>query len=93
MSRKLPRSSFISFVRWNSPEPSDTMLRPKLGSQLPGTAKPKLLIEVSSNSRTFSNMSSFWSMRCSPAGFHSIPSASSAVATNAPPRPSVRAPA
>src|SRR5436309_7160176 len=56
-------------------------------------AKLRLLIEVFSNSRTLSNIAWFWSIHCRPAGFHSTPSASSAVATKAPPRPTVRAPA
>ena len=40
MSRKDPSASFISLVFWNSPEPTDSTVTPKLGSQLPGTAKP-----------------------------------------------------
>jgi len=84
--------SFSSFVRWKSPECSDTMLTPRLGNQLPGTAKLKPFTDVSSNSLTFSNMTWFWSIQGKPAGFHNTPKASSAVATNAPPMPSVRAP-
>ena len=90
---KLPRLSFISLVRSKAPERSEITLSPMLGNQLPGTAKPKPLTDVSSNRRTFSNISWLRSMRWSPAGFHRTPSGSSALATYAPPSPSVRAPA
>ena len=46
-------------------------MTPKLGSRLPGTAKLRLLMPVSSNRRAFSKRSSFWSMSASPAGFQS----------------------
>ena len=67
------------------------MVRPKLGSLFPGTAKLNALIEVSSKRRAVSNRSSFGTSWASPAGFHTTPEASSATPTKAPPNPIVRA--
>ena len=90
-SLNVPSGSFMSFVRWKSPEESDTIATPRLGQRLPGTAKPTELSDLSPNSRAFSKRSSFWFMDDRPAGFHRMPSGSSATATLAEPKPSERA--
>jgi hypothetical protein len=67
------------------------MVMPKLGSQFPGTAKPNALIEVCSNSWSVLEPQLVLVHRRETGGIPGTPSGSSAVATYAPPRPSVRA--
>ena len=57
-SWNVPSASFISLVRSKSPDRSDTIASPKLGSRLPGSASAAALTDVPSNSRAFSNRSS-----------------------------------